>query len=407
MDNSAQSSQTAHASPPINRRRFLTQLGVATLVLVSGAGVYRAFDRGVFSTATGPAFEPWEHWRTEPATGAMRLLQSAILAANPHNTQPWLFRIENNRIDVFADFSRHLGTMDPWRRELYIGLGCAIENMLQTARSEGMDVTVELDQGRLSLDAAGMKHAATLLLRPSSPLNSPLHEAIPFRHTDRSVYRDDPIAGELIDSLLLLNNSPDIRVVTFIRGQDSHTRLSEATVAATEFIIADSQMSHDSHRWFDKNWEELQRDRDGPFIDTSGSSPMIRAVVKMMPPMPDRMIDQGWLSNTKNSVITSPLLGFITVKDLYSQEQSIQAGQLWQRMHLWATTRNLSMQPINQLPEQVDRERQLGMENSTARWLSALIGTASWQPTFVFRMGYPASRVFASARRALNDVLMS
>jgi hypothetical protein len=111
MDKSMRSSETKPAPNAINRRRFLKQLGTATLVLVTGAGVYRAVDRGVFATATGPAFVPWEDWRIRPESGPLRLIQSAILAANPHNTQPWLFRIAENHIEVFADFSRHLGTM--------------------------------------------------------------------------------------------------------------------------------------------------------------------------------------------------------------------------------------------------------------------------------------------------------
>jgi hypothetical protein len=279
--------------------------------------------------------------------------------------------------------------------------------MLQTARAEGWAVTLELASGQLSLNTEGMTRAATLELRPAAAIDSPLHSVIPLRHTDRSTYREDPVRSDLLESLVALNDSSNTSVFLFTHGQQSHKSLSDATIAATEYIIADTQMSHDSHRWFDKSWEELQRDKDGPFIDTSGAARLIRAAVKLMPPVPDRMLDDGWLTGTINSVPGSPVLGLITVRDLYSQTQSMQAGQLWQRMHLWATTQNVSMQPINQLPERVDRERQLGLGNVTEQWLSALTGTTDMKTTFVFRLGHPANRVFPSARRPVTDVLLA
>lgn len=46
------------------------------------------------------------------------------LASNPHNSQPWLFRMTDTEIDLFADPSWQIGIIDPFRREMYIGLGC-------------------------------------------------------------------------------------------------------------------------------------------------------------------------------------------------------------------------------------------------------------------------------------------
>ena len=71
----------------MNRRLFLRSAGVVT-VLVAGGGVWRAYDQGVISAGKGPAYEPWNDWRSHPNEGALALVRAAILAASPHNTQP-------------------------------------------------------------------------------------------------------------------------------------------------------------------------------------------------------------------------------------------------------------------------------------------------------------------------------
>ena len=63
----------------MQRRAFLKGAGVAT-ILVVGGGVWRAYDRGVFSVGEGPAFEPWKDWQ-ETKDGPLALVRAAILAA--------------------------------------------------------------------------------------------------------------------------------------------------------------------------------------------------------------------------------------------------------------------------------------------------------------------------------------
>jgi len=75
------------------------------------------------------AYAPWREWSGSPGEGARTPVRSAILAANAHNTQPWKFCVHPDRIDLRADESRNLGVMDPFRREMRISLGCALENL--------------------------------------------------------------------------------------------------------------------------------------------------------------------------------------------------------------------------------------------------------------------------------------
>jgi len=112
-------------------------LGGGLALAVATGTLYRASDQGVFSVGRGPAFEPWEAWRPDGSREPEALVGAAILASNGHNVQPWRFRVGQAHVDLLGDPSRRTGAMDPVDRELWIGLGCALENLVLAARAAG------------------------------------------------------------------------------------------------------------------------------------------------------------------------------------------------------------------------------------------------------------------------------
>ena len=71
------------------------------------------------------------------------MVEYAIKAPSGHNTQPWLFRINENNIEIHPNFDRALPVVDFDNRELFISLGCALENLCITALEKGYDYDVE------------------------------------------------------------------------------------------------------------------------------------------------------------------------------------------------------------------------------------------------------------------------
>lgn len=53
-------------------------------------------------------------------------LNYGILAPSGHNTQPWLFKIVDDKIDLYSDRTRSLPVVDPDDRELTISCGAAL-----------------------------------------------------------------------------------------------------------------------------------------------------------------------------------------------------------------------------------------------------------------------------------------
>ncbi|MGA2905571.1 MAG: twin-arginine translocation signal domain-containing protein, partial [Candidatus Korobacteraceae bacterium] len=168
----------------MKRRSFLKGAGIVTVVVVGG-GVWRAVDQGVFSTGDGPAYQPWKNWR-DAKDSPLALVSAAILAASPHNTQPWLFKVSDSSIELHIDTSRNVGALDPYLREEHIGMGCALENLMLAAPANGYAATATLVPGKLAPIPAEPKPQllARVDLAPGKREASELYNAIPLRHTN-------------------------------------------------------------------------------------------------------------------------------------------------------------------------------------------------------------------------------
>jgi hypothetical protein len=79
----------------------------------------------------------------------------------------------------------------------------------------------------------------------------------------------------------------------------------------------------------------------------------------------------------------------------------------YQRMHLWAISKGLAIQPMNQMTERADREVSLGIEQKFGNALRELIANPNWQALFTFRIGYPTIEALNSPRRSVQEVVVS
>ena len=64
-------------------------------------------------------------------------LRYAVLAPSAHNTQPWLFRVKQDAVELYADRTRALPVSDPEDRELLISCGAALFNLRVALRRFG------------------------------------------------------------------------------------------------------------------------------------------------------------------------------------------------------------------------------------------------------------------------------
>src|SRR4029453_9769746 len=102
--------------------------------------------------------------------------------SSPHNTQPWLFEVGPRSVDVLADLKRNLGAFDPFRRELYTGLGCAVENLVEAAGAAGQRATGGL------LPAPPRPEQVPRITEEPAPVKPSLADVIGRRHVNRGPY---------------------------------------------------------------------------------------------------------------------------------------------------------------------------------------------------------------------------
>jgi hypothetical protein len=385
---------------PISRRDLLKGLavgGASVAVVGTGAASYRVFDSQALSPGEGSAYDAWGRWR-EP--GPLGMVGAAILAANPHNAQSWRFQVSDTSIDLFADTSRGTGTLDALRREMHVGLGCAVENLVLAGQARGLSTDLTL------LPDADPTHVAHLALSPGPPsATSTLYQAIGSRHSNRGPYQRRTVPGDVLTALGAQDAGLDDVGVRWLTTSTELAAMGRLMIDAARAITDDDRQSRDAFAWFRSSADAIREHKDGLTLDGQGLSPVMTSLGKLLPASSRTAGDTFWLDQTRTvHTRTAAAYGLITVPSVTDPRHRLTAGRLLQRIHLDVTHRGMALQHMNQITERIDRETVLGTPATFAPRLAGLIGSPSEQPMVAFRIGYPVRGGLRSPRRPVTAV---
>ena len=389
------------AARGLSRRALLRGVGVGAMtVLVAGVGVgsYRVYSNGVLDSGDGAPYDPWSQWRED--AGPLGMVAAAILAANPHNSQSWMFSVTATSVDVFADLGRRTGALDPFGREQMIGLGCAVENLVLAAGARGYTATVALMP-----QATDATHVASVTLARSSATQSANYDAIGLRHSNRGPYTTQAVsAGSLAALSAQAAGLPGVSVRWFIDSTEMDA-MGVMLIDAATAVVGDDQQSQDAFAWFRNDRADIDAHRDGLTLDGQGLAPLMLSLAKLAPATSREAGDAFWLDQTTTvHTRTAAAYGVITVADVTAPAQRLIGGRLLQRIHLAATSDGIALQHMNQITERIDRELALGAPATFAPRLRTLLGSAEDSVLSTFRVGYPARDALLSPRRPVSDV---
>lgn len=378
----------------ISRRSFGAWLGAGGVLFVApwleGCGQYPAEE--------GEAYAPWDFPGDETRPERVAVA-AALLAASPHNTQPWRFAIRETGIDVYFATERRLGAVDALGREQHIGLGCAIENLMLAAEAHGRSPTLSWLPS-----PAAPEHVAHIELTESAPKTPPLYHAIAHRHTNRGAYLDGKPPGDLEPALGALVDDADVEL-TFLGTPEAKSRFRQGTIAAAHAIVDDQEMWNASHRWWRQTKADIEAYRDGMTIDAMGFGDGLRVLAKLTGAPSAAKAAEYWLDRTEHEQTTGFAFVLLSTTDRASRQQQLRLGRIFQRIHLWTTSQGLALQPLNQLPERQDREEQLSLAPRFGPLLAELSGRANSTVQMCFRIGVEWDPAKKSPRRPLGWVV--
>jgi len=133
-----------------------------------------------------------------PDTETIRAaLSLAIQAPSVHNSQPWSWRVDNQVLHLFADFTRHLRSTDPDMRDLIVSCGAALHHCVVALAALGWHAKVHRFP-----NPDDPAHLASIDVLPQTPgeVDIILAAAIKRRRSDRRLRRRRGLYGVLLDS---------------------------------------------------------------------------------------------------------------------------------------------------------------------------------------------------------------
>lgn len=369
-------------SPPrLNRRRFLQGLTAAGTITVGGYLLAETTPWLDYAAATEQIRQPLTKEGTMP-TAMRELVRYATLAANGHNAQPWRFAITADGIDIHPDYSRRLPVVDPQDRELWISLGCALENLLVAARAAGYAAEVSYP------DRVELIHVD---LRPDTAQPSPFFDAIPHRQNTRTEYDGQPVKSADLNQLGALALEPGVSL-RFVDKPNEMATVIDYVNQGNLNQYADAAFVKELTAWLRFNKREAMTMLDGLYSASSGN------------PQAPRWLGRFFLARTNpqqqadsdaRKLRSSP--GAVVIAANTDDKAAwVRTGQVYERLALQLTALDLKSALLNQ-PLEVATLR--------SQFQNAL-GLGSALPQLLVRFGSSAATLPRSLRRPVEDVLI-
>ena len=315
------------------------------------------------------------------------LLQYAVLAPSGHNSQPWKFRLVDNKVEVFADQTKALHVVDPKNREMVISCGAAIGMFQHAARFFGCRAHVTFHDV-----FSEYRPLATIeLLAGPAPEDEEirLFDAITVRSTQRVDFYDiQPDAQDIHDcyNLALKYNC------RLFLGNDNETKQNMANLIANGDRV---QFSNPDFRHELAAWLKSKNigGQDGISSDSFGLPDILTPLNSLV----IRAVDLGSsVGKTHAQQVTqsTTVVGLLSSYD-DAVESLLKTGMSLSHLLLHLTSRGLSVSFYNE-PIEI---RALREE------LAKLIDDANY-PQILFRIGYgPEGN--QSVRRSAESCIIS
>ncbi|MEZ5961932.1 MAG: hypothetical protein R3C30_16140 [Hyphomonadaceae bacterium] len=367
------------------------------------------FAPGLAACAQGDLPDPVAGWR-DPGAGETDVrrfaLAHAILAPNPHNTQPWQVELDDaGGMTLYCDLDRRIPFTDPLDRQITIGCGCFLELYRMAAGLRGYWPTITFFPDGEPTPRLDTRPAAHVELGPeqAQPNSDPSPLQIPNRRTNRKPYGARVPTAEVLDELVNAVVGMGEEYTGGVYWTNDAARVAQGrdlVWRAWDRELRTPGAAAETFGWLRFGRRAIAEHRDGLGVSGAGID-----LFKMLGQLDrEELIDPESEANKtaardwREMAMTSPAFLWITSTG-DTPSMRLNAGRAYARFALAATSLGLAVHPWSQALQEYEEMADLRAEMRT--FLAPPEGETV---QMLVRIGY-AEAMAPSARRDMQDFI--
>lgn len=316
-------------------------------------------------------------------TDFIQIASYASKAPSGHNTQPWKFHITDSTITVLPNLDVALPVVDRNNRELFISLGCAVENLCIAASYFGYTTHII----ECSIEAIILE-----LTKNALTIEDSLFHQIEKRQTNRNIYNGNKISDGILQQLQSIPKENGIQFYfTEINTPFANT-ITQYIMKANEIQMADIAFKNELLSWMRFNKKQVEATHNGLSYLVFGNPPLPRILARpivslFLKPNAQNKSDRKKIDSSSHFVVCA------TQRDTI--EEWINLGRTLQRFLLKVTEIGISYAFLNQPCEVA----------ALAFDLREKLPVNKEHPTLIMRIGY-AKQIPYSPRKKIETLLV-
>ena len=316
-------------------------------------------------------------------TDFIQIASYASKAPSVHNTQPWKFHITDSTITVLPNLDVALPVVDRNNRELFISLGCAVENLCIAASYFGYTTHII----ECSIEAIILE-----LTKNALTIEDSLFHQIEKRQTNRNIYNGNKISDGILQQLQSIPKENGIQFYfTEINTPFANT-ITQYIMKGNEIQMADIAFKNELLSWMRFNKKQVEATHNGLSYLVFGNPPLPRILARpivslFLKPNAQNKSDRKKIDSSSHFVVCA------TQRDTI--EEWINLGRTLHRFLLKVTEIGISYAFLNQPCEVA----------ALAFDLREKLPVNKEHPTLIMRIGY-AKQIPYSPRKKIETLLV-
>lgn len=316
-------------------------------------------------------------------TDFIQIASYASKAPSGHNTQPWKFHITDSTITVLPNLEVALPVVDRNNRELFISLGCAVENLCIAASYLGYTTHVI---------ECSIKAIIIELRKNDLTIEDSLFHQIEKRQTNRNIYNGNKISDEILQQLQSIPKENGVQFYFTKIGMPFADTITEYIMKGNEIQMADIAFKNELLSWMRFNKKQVEATHNGLSYLVFGNLPLPEILARpifslFLKPNVQNKSDRKKIDSSSHFVV------YTTQQDTF--KEWINLGRTLQRFLLKATEIGISYAFLNQPCEVA----------ALASDLREKLPVNKEYPTLIIRIGY-AKQIPYSPRKEIETLLV-